>query len=72
MPQEIKLLDVVAVVVDLPEHGLLKGQVGTVVDILDDGMAYEVEFSDRAGRTYESLGLRADQLMVLLYEPIQA
>lgn len=72
MPQEIKLLDVVAVVVDLPEHGLLKGQVGTVVDILDDGMAYEVEFSDRAGRTYESLGLLADQLMVLLYEPIQA
>ncbi|WKZ22674.1 MAG: DUF4926 domain-containing protein [Candidatus Brocadiaceae baterium WH-1] len=45
-------------------------QVGTVVEILANGEAYEVEFSDREGRTYESLGLRPDQLMILHYEPI--
>ena len=67
---KIKLLDVVALTVDLPEEQLFKGQVGTVVDILADGTAYEVEFSDRNGRTYESLGLSADQFMILHFEPI--
>jgi hypothetical protein len=43
--------------------------VGTVVEILADGKAFEVEFSDRDGRTFESLGLRPDQIMVLHYEP---
>ncbi|PYR20467.1 MAG: hypothetical protein DMF94_11750 [Acidobacteria bacterium] len=30
-----RLLDVVALFSDLPAHGLLRGQVGTVVDLLD-------------------------------------
>ena len=66
----IKLLDVVALTADLPGHNLRRGQVGTVVEILADGAAFEVEFCDREGRTYESLGLRPDQIMVLRYEPI--
>jgi hypothetical protein len=41
----------------------------TVVDILAGGAAFEVEFSDRSGRAYASLGLRPDQIMVLRYEP---
>ncbi|HRJ41181.1 MAG: DUF4926 domain-containing protein [Caldilineaceae bacterium] len=39
------------------------------MDILDNGNAYEVEFNDKDGRTYESLGIRPEQLMVLIYEP---
>jgi hypothetical protein len=70
MNNEIKLLDVVALVADLPEANLLRGQVGTVVEILANGAAYEVEFNDREGRTYESLGLRPDQIMVLHFEPL--
>jgi hypothetical protein len=70
MRNAIKLLDVVALTVDLPEDHLWRGQVGTVVEILAGGAAFEVEFSDRAGRTYESLGLRPDQIMVLHYEPL--
>ena len=70
MTNAIKLLDVVALTVDLLEYNLWQGQVGTVVEILAGGTAFEVEFSDREGRTYESLGLRPDQLMVLHYEPI--
>jgi hypothetical protein len=66
----IKLLDVVALTVDLPEYDLWRGQVGTVVEILAGGTAFEVEFSDRNGRTFESLGLRPDQTMVLHYEPM--
>ena len=68
----IKLFDVVALVDDLPEYNLRRGQVGTVVEILADGAAFEVEFSDRDGRTYESLGLRSDQIMPLYYEPLNA
>ncbi len=64
----IKLLDVVALTVDLPEENLWRGQVGTVVEILADGAAFEVEFSDQQGRTYESLGLRPEQLMLLHFE----
>ncbi len=69
MTSPIKLLDVVALTVDLPEYHLGRGQVGTVVEILADGQAFEVEFCDREGRTFQSLGLRADQIMVLHFEP---
>lgn len=65
----IKLLDVAALTVDLPQYNLWRGQVGTVVEILADGAAFEVEFSDRNGRTYESVGLRPEQIMVLRFEP---
>jgi hypothetical protein len=65
----IKLLDVVALTVDLPQDNLWRGQVGTVVEILANDTAFEVEFSDRNGRTYQSLGLRPDQIMVLHFEP---
>ncbi|MCK5329395.1 MAG: DUF4926 domain-containing protein [Candidatus Latescibacteria bacterium] len=70
MTKPIQLLDVVALSVDLPEYNLWCGQVGTVVEILAGGDAFEVEFSDREGRTYESLGLRPAQIMVLHYEPM--
>ena len=70
MMNNIQLLDIVALTVDLPEYNLWQGQVGTVVEILAGGTAFEVEFSDRDGRTYESLGLRPDQIMVLHYEPM--
>ncbi len=59
MKDTINLLDVVALTTDLPDYNLLRGQVGTVVDILADGAAYEVEFSDRSGRMVESVGLRS-------------
>jgi Domain of unknown function (DUF4926) len=65
----INLLDIVALTADLPQDNLWRGQVGTVVEILADGAAFEVEFSDRDGRVYESLGLRPEQIMVLHFEP---
>ena len=71
MPQPIQLHDVVALLVDLPERSLRRGQVGTVVEMLAPGM-YEVEFSDDEGRTYATLGLRGDQFMVLHYHTAAA
>ncbi len=68
----IKLLDVVALTEDLPERNLRRGQVGTVVEVLAPGV-FEVEFSDiHSGRTYAMLALKANQLMVLYYEPAEA
>ena len=61
----IKLLDIVALIVDLPEHNLRRGESGTVVELLAGGTAFEVEFSDDNGQTYESIGLRPDQLIVV-------
>lgn len=71
MKNDIKLLDVVALVEKLPDRGLMVGQVGTVVEFLDEGV-YEVEFCDNEGRTYDSLALHADQLMTLRYAPVAA
>jgi len=65
---EVELLDVVALIEDLPAHALLRGQVGTVVEHLAPGV-YEVEFSDDDGQTYAELALRADQLLLLRYKP---
>lgn len=70
MTDTIKLLDVVALTADLPEYNLWRGQVGTVVEILAEGNAFEVEFCDREGRMFESIGLRPDQIMVLRYDPV--
>ena len=69
MNSTVKLLDVVALTVDLPQCNLWRGQVGTVVESLANGTAFEVEVSDRNGRTYESLGLLPEQIMVLHFEP---
>lgn len=69
MSSSIKLLDTIALLVDLPENNLWQGQVGTIVDVLGNGAAYEVEFCDREGHAYASLGLRSDQFIVLRYEP---
>jgi hypothetical protein len=65
----VKLLDIVALTVDIPQDNLWRGQVGTVVEILANGQAFEVEFSDRNGRTYESLGLTPEEFMILYFEP---
>lgn len=61
---ELKLLDVVAVLEDVPEHGLQCGEVGTVVELWKDGV-FEVEFSDTSGEAYAFAALRADQLLKL-------
>lgn len=68
MGSEIHILDVIALITDLPQHNLSRGQVGTVVEILAPGV-FEVEFCDNDGRTYATVAVRAEQLLVLRYEP---
>lgn len=68
MNHAIRVLDVVALTEDIPDRGLLRGQVGTVVESLDSGV-FEVEFVDNDGRTYAMLPLKSSQLLVLHYQP---
>ena len=70
MNDAIQLLEVVALTEDVPERGLSRGQVGTVVKSLTPDV-FEVEFCDDNGRTYALLALRINQLMVLRYRPLQ-
>jgi hypothetical protein len=67
--QAMKLLDVVALLEGCPEQGLLRGQVGTIVEIYEPGV-FEVEFSDTQGRMYALETLRSNQLMILYHQPI--
>ena len=70
MDRELQLLDVVALVDDLPDQGLERGQVGTIVEWLAAG-AYEVEFSDNEGRTYASAPIPDTKLLLLRHEPVR-
>ena len=50
MMANMRLLDIVALTGDLPEKSLLRGQVGTVVEVFPDGQ-YEVEGWHMRSRT---------------------
>ncbi|WP_298911002.1 DUF4926 domain-containing protein [uncultured Nostoc sp.] len=65
----MKLLDVVALTEDLPELGLHRGQVGTIVEAYEPGV-FEVEFSDLTGKAYAVETLNASKLMTLYHQPI--
>jgi len=64
MKDEIQLLDVVALTINLPEHNLRRGEIGTVVECYPDD-AFEVEFVAQDGYAYALVTLRADQLIPL-------
>jgi len=70
MSDRLKSLDVAALTEDLPEHGLPRGQVGTVVEELG-GDTFEVEFADDAGRPYLIVPVDGRQLIRLRYTQTQ-
>ena len=47
---------------DLPQYGLLAGDVGTVADIHSAGKAYEVEVFLADGSTYDVVTVQAGQI----------
>jgi hypothetical protein len=54
----------VAILKEMPQHRVLSGQVGTIVEILSD-VDYEVEFSDINGETIAEFSVSADDLLLL-------
>jgi hypothetical protein len=61
----LKELDPAALLDDLPAHGLVVGDVGTVVFVHHNGKGYEVEFMDADGRTLVVETLQAHQVAPL-------
>jgi hypothetical protein len=68
MSEGPSLLNVVALLADVPSEGLTRGQVGTVVESLDGGTLL-VEFSDDKGRAYAIAPCPISGLLVLHYQP---
>lgn len=61
------ILDVVALLHDLPERNMVKGQVGTIVEKLDDNV-FEVEFCNNSGETIAIEPIPAKELFLLHFE----
>jgi Domain of unknown function (DUF4926) len=62
------VLDVVALLADLPAEGLKRGQAGTVAEPLDK-MTVLVEFTDDQGRVYAIAPCPRSELLELHYVP---
>jgi hypothetical protein len=62
------VLDVVALLTDLPAQRLARGQVGTIVEQLDSNTSL-VEFSDEQGRAYAVAPCPRAELLILHYVP---
>lgn len=67
---ELELLTEVALLRDLPDLRLIRGQVGTIVEILSPA-AVEVEFSDDQGRTYSTAAIPIEDLVRLHHTPLE-
>jgi hypothetical protein len=61
----INELDCVALTGDLPEHGLMRGDVGAAVMVHGGGVAFEVEFVGYDGHTIALLTLERAQVRPL-------
>jgi hypothetical protein len=64
----MKPFEVVALTADIPAEGLVRGQVGTIVEIMAPGF-FEIEFIDNNGNTYGLCTVPESDLMVLHHEP---
>jgi hypothetical protein len=58
----IQELEDVILTCELPEYGLAKGDVGTVVLVHKEGEGYEVEFTTLDGETIAIVTLMAEQV----------
>ena len=58
----IQELDSVVLATDLPEYGLERGDIGTVMLTHRDGEGYEVEFMTLDGETLAVVSLLASQI----------
>jgi hypothetical protein len=67
---DLDVLSVVAVLRDLPEQRLVRGQVGTIVELVAPG-TFLVEFCDEEGRTYALATLRTEELIRLHHRPLE-
>ena len=66
----IKELDNIVLTVDLPQHKLTAGDIGTVVMVHDYHKGYEVEFMALDGETLAVTSLAANQIRPISHKEI--
>jgi hypothetical protein len=66
----MEILTTVALLRDLPEQGLLRGEAGTVVERLSPTVV-EVEFVDPDGRTRALVAMNTEDLLALHLNPVR-
>jgi len=71
MKDNIKILDVVALLKEVPDKRLQKGQVGTIVEKWDTKV-FEVEFCNTKGETLALAQIDEKDLLLLHYQLIAA
>ncbi len=71
MNNKIELLSVVALMKNIPDKKLQKGQLGAVVEVLAPDV-FLVEFCDYKGRTISMEALKTDVLLLLHQEPFES
>lgn len=59
--------DIVALIEDIPDQNLVKGEVGTIVNYLARGV-FLVEFADEDGVTYALPVVREEQLSLVVLD----
>jgi len=67
----LELFDMVVLTEPVSSHNLRKGELGTIVEILDEEV-FLVEFADTKGVTYAMIPLKSSSLMKVYYEPLLA
>lgn len=58
----MKTLEMAALTEDLPEYGLVRGDLGTVVLVHRGGEGFEVEFTTLSGKTVAVVTLKSSQV----------
>jgi hypothetical protein len=64
--EHYEMFDTVTLHIDLPNDGLKRGTVGTIIEVFEKPyLAYEVEFADNNGRTITTIALQPHQIRLL-------
>ncbi|MDP3733081.1 MAG: DUF4926 domain-containing protein [Candidatus Daviesbacteria bacterium] len=65
-----KNLEIVALNHYISEYGLKEGDTGTIVEVYDNGSAFEVEFINPQGETIALLTLNPSDIRSLKHNPV--
>lgn len=67
----MKLLSTIAILEDIPEKHLVRGQVGVIVEVHPDEH-FEIEFCNEEGETYAQAVVHKSALIPLHYSQVAA
>lgn len=66
----IKIDDTLVLTSDFPRYNLSRGQVGTVIEILDDGSLFLLKFSDDEREKNNSYALFPYNILLFSFKPV--